>query len=136
MDEGGLLSLTQQLSSLGQGLGSPVRESSAPLHTNPFSPSTPVDFPPQPNYSVPHNSPSNFHSSPIRRSLFGSIQVRLAVSCLLLTRFLLLLLSLVVFVVVVYCCCYSAAVVTAGFFYHNSHRWPKLGEQLFIRLIV
>lgn len=77
VDEGGLLGLTQQLSSLGQGLSSPFTESlAASPQANPFSPSTPVHQSPQHNYKVPQNSPaSDFHNSPIRRSLFG-VQVR------------------------------------------------------------
>lgn len=74
VDEGGLLGLTQQLSSLGREMN--FHEGSNPSSTsaNPFGLSTPISISPQPIYSVPHNSPANgvIHVSPARRSLFNS----------------------------------------------------------------
>ena len=74
MDEGGLLGLTQQLSSLGREMN--LHQGSNPVSpsANPFGLSTPVAISPQPIYSVPHNSPANgvIHVSPARRALFNS----------------------------------------------------------------
>ena len=75
MDEGGLLGLTQQLSSLGREMISHQGSSPASPSNNPFGLSTPTGTSPQPIYSVPHNSPANgvIHMSPARRSLFNSM---------------------------------------------------------------
>lgn len=73
VDEGGILGLTQQLSSLGREMVS--HQGSNPTSpSNPFGLSTPIGTSPQPIYSVPHNSPANgvVHVSPARRSLFHS----------------------------------------------------------------
>lgn len=74
VDEGGLLGLTQQLSSLGREMN--LHQGSNPVSpsANPFGLSTPVAISPQPIYSVPHNSPANgvIHVSPARRALFNS----------------------------------------------------------------
>lgn len=74
MDEGGLLGLTQQLSSLGREMNCHEGSSPSSPTDNPFGLSTPISISPQPIYSVPHNSPANGvnHVSPARRSLFNS----------------------------------------------------------------
>ena len=75
MDEGGLLGLTQQLSTLGREMISNAGSSTGSPSNNPFGLSTPSGNSPQPIYSVPHNSPANgvVHISPARRSLFNSV---------------------------------------------------------------
>ena len=75
VDEGGLLGLTQQLSSLGREMNSHLGCNPASPSVNPFGLSTPIGTSPQPIYSVPHNSPANgvIHVSPARRSLFNSM---------------------------------------------------------------
>ena len=75
VDEGGLLGLTQQLSSLGREMISHQGSNPASPSNNPFGLSTPTGTSPQPIYSVPHNSPANgvIHMSPARRSLFNSM---------------------------------------------------------------
>ena len=75
VDEGGLLGLTQQLSSLGREMNSHPESNPASPSGNPFGLSTPIGTSPQPIYSVPHNSPANgvIHVSPARRSLFNSM---------------------------------------------------------------
>lgn len=74
VDEGGLLGLTQQLSSLGREMNFHEGSSPSSPSDNPFGLSTPISISPQPIYSVPHNSPANgvIHVSPARRSLFNS----------------------------------------------------------------
>lgn len=77
MDEGGLLGLTQQLSSLGREMNMQISNPASPS-ANPFQLSTPIGTSPQPIYSVPHNSPANgasdvVHVSSARRSLFNSM---------------------------------------------------------------
>lgn len=75
VDEGGLLGLTQQLSTLGREMNSCPGSHPASPSANPFGLSTPIGTSPQPIYSVPHNSPANgvLHISPARRSLFNSM---------------------------------------------------------------
>ena len=79
VDEGGLLGLTQQLSSLGREMNTHQISNPASPSANPFQLSTtPIGTSPQPIYSVPHNSPANgasdiVHVSPARRSLFNSM---------------------------------------------------------------
>lgn len=75
VDEGGLLGLTQQLSTLGREMNSYQGSNPASPSANPFGLSTPIGTSPQPIYSVPHNSPANgvLHVSPARRSLFNSM---------------------------------------------------------------
>ena len=75
VDEGGLLGLTQQLSTLGREMNSYPGSNPASPSVNPFGLSTPIGTSPQPIYSVPHNSPANgvLHVSPARRSLFNSM---------------------------------------------------------------
>lgn len=75
VDEGGLLGLTQQLSTLGKDMNTHQGSNPASPSANPFGLSTPIGTSPQPIYSVPHNSPANgvTHVSPARRSLFNSM---------------------------------------------------------------
>ena len=79
VDEGGLLGLTQQLSSLGREMNTHQISNPSSPSANPFQlSSTPIGTSPQPIYSVPHNSPANgasdiVHVSPARRSLFNSM---------------------------------------------------------------
>ena len=79
VDEGGLLGLTQQLSSLGREMNTHQISNPSSPSANPFQLSTtPIGTSPQPIYSVPHNSPANgasdvVHVSPARRSLFNSM---------------------------------------------------------------
>lgn len=72
VDEGGLLGVTQQLSQFGKELGSPHKTSSNSMDTsNPFALVTTPHCSPQPNMSVPHNSPIVHHPDPlVRRPLF------------------------------------------------------------------
>ena len=75
VDEGGLLGLTQQLSTLGREMNSCAGSHPVSPSANPFGLSTPIGTSPQPIYSVPNNSPANgvLHISPARRSLFNSM---------------------------------------------------------------